>query len=121
MATTYDFVAANKRRSALLIVVFIGVIIIAGWDFTRLFDYGTPGLVLAILFAVGWSLIGYYNGDKIALATAGAQGPISKAENSYLYNLVENLAIANGLPMPKIFIIQDGAINAFATGRGPGH
>lgn len=121
MATTYDYVTANKRRSALLIVVFIAVIILAGWAFSRLLDYGTPGLVVAILFAIGWSLVGYYNGDRIALMTAGAQGPITKEQNSYVYTMIENLCIAAGLPMPKVYLLNDDQINAFATGRDPQH
>ena len=119
MATTYDFVAANKRRSALLIVVFVVVIVLVGWVFTRLLNYGTPGLVIAVVFAIGSSLIGYYGGDKIALATAGATGPIKQEDNAYLYTMIENLCIADGLPMPKVYIMDDPQINAFATGRGP--
>lgn len=118
MATTYDYVAANKRRSALLIVVFVAVITVVGWTFAKLLDYGTPGLIITILFAVGWSLIGYYTGDRIALFTASAKGPITKAQNSYLYTMVENLSIADGLPMPKVYLMNDPQINAFATGRG---
>lgn len=121
MATTYDFVAANKRRSALLIVVFVGVIVVVGWAFTQLLELGTPGLVIAVFFAVGWSLIGYYSGDKIALTTAGAQGPIKKEDNAYVYTMIENLCIAAGLPMPKVYLMSDPQINAFATGRGPNH
>lgn len=121
MATTYDFVAANKRRSALLIAVFVVVIIIVGWAFSQLLDYGYAGLVIAIIFATGMSLVGYYSGDQIALATAGAQGPVTKEQNSYVYNMVENLCIADGIPMPKIFLMNDPQINAFATGRGPEH
>lgn len=121
MATTYDYVAANKRRSALLIVVFVVVVIIAGWAFSQLLDYGYAGLVIAILFATGMSLVGYYSGDKIALATASAQGPVTKEQNTYVYNMVENLCIADGIPMPKIYLMNDPQINAFATGRGPEH
>lgn len=119
--TTYDFVAANKRRSALLIVVFVVVIIAVGWVFMKLLNYGPVGLVVAGLVATGVSLIGYFGGDKIALATAGAQGPITKDQNSYLYTMVENLCIADGIPMPKIYLMDDPQINAFATGRGPNH
>lgn len=121
MATTYDFVAANKRRSAMLIVAFVAVIIVVGWAFSQLLDLGTPGLVIAVVFAVGWSLIGYYNGDKIALATSGAKGPIKKEDNAYVYTMVENLSIASGLPMPKVYLMNDPQINAFATGRDPQH
>lgn len=121
MATAYDFVSANKRRSALLIVIFVAVIILVGWVFARLLDYGIPGLVVAVLFAVGMSLIGYYSGDKIALSTAGAQGPISKADNAYLYNMIENLSIAAGLSMPQVYLLPDQQINAFATGRDYQH
>jgi heat shock protein HtpX len=119
MATTYNYVAANKRRSALLIVVFVVVIIAAGWAFSQLLDYGYAGLVIAILFATGMSLVGYYSGDKIALATASAQGPVTKEQNSYVFNLVENLCIAAGMPMPKVYLMNDPQINAFATGRSP--
>lgn len=119
--TTYDYVAANKRRSALLIVVFVAVIIAVGWAFSQLLDYGYPGLVIAVLFATGMSLIGYFSGDRIALATAGAQGPITKEQSSYVYNMVENLCIADGMPMPKIYLMNEPQINAFATGRGPEH
>jgi len=121
MATTYDFVAANKRRSALLIVAFVAVIIVVGWAFTQLLELGTSGLVIAIVFAIGWSLIGYYSGDKIALATSGAKGPIKKEENAYVYSMIENLSIAAGLPMPKVYLMNDPQINAFATGRDPQH
>lgn len=121
MATTYDYVAANKRRSVLLIVVFVAVIVLVGWVFMKLLDYGPVGLIVASMIAVFMTLIGYYNGDKIALSTAGAQGPITKEVNSYVYNLVENLSIAAGLPMPKLYLIPDQHINAFATGRDPKH
>ncbi|MEK7537705.1 MAG: M48 family metallopeptidase [Patescibacteria group bacterium] len=119
MATTYDFVAANKRRSALLIAVFVVVIVAVGWVFMKLLGYGPIGLVIAVIVAVGMSLVGYYSGDKIALATAGAQGPIKKEDQAYLYTMVENLCIAAGLPMPRVYLMNDPQINAFATGRGP--
>lgn len=121
MATTYDFVAANKRRSALLIVVFVVVIIAVGWVFMQLLDYGPAGLVIAVLVATIMSLVGFYSGDKIALATAGAKGPITKEQNSYVFNIVENLCIASGMTMPKIYLMGDPQINAFATGRDPQH
>ena len=66
------------------------------------------------------TLISLYKGDKVALATAGAK-PITKRDNAYVYNMVENLAITAGLPMPKVYVMQDPAINAFATGRDPKH
>lgn len=121
MATAYDHIAANKRRSIVLIVVFVAVILLVGWAFAQLLDYGPVGLFIAVLFATGMTLTSYYAGDKIALATAGAQGPITKDDNAYLYRMVENLSIAAGLTMPKVFLIADPHINAFATGRDPQH
>lgn len=121
MATTYDFVAANKRRSALLIVVFVGVIVIVAWAFAQLVDYGTPGIIMASTAAFGWSMVGYYNGDKIALLTSGAKGPITKNDQAYVYTMIENLCIASGTQMPKVYLINDPQINAFATGRDPKH
>ncbi len=121
MVTTYDVVAKNKQRSALLIVVFIGVIILVGWVFMKLLDYGPAGILLAGIVATTMSLVGYYAGDTIALATAGAKGPITKEQNSYVWNMIENLCLTAGLPMPKVYIMDDSQINAFATGRGPEH
>jgi len=121
MATTYDFVAANKRRSFILISVFIIMVVLLGWAVGQLWEAGPAGLIIAVVIAIGMSLTGYYSGDKIALMTAGAQGPITKEQNSYLYNLVENLCIADGLAVPKIYIIPAPQINAFATGRDPQH
>ena len=119
MPTTYDFIAANKRRSVALIAIFVIVVGLVGWAFYRLLDTGPAGLVIAVLLATVISLVGYYSGDKIALMAAGAQGPIAKADQTYLYNLVENLCIANGQPVPKIYLMPDEQINAFATGRDP--
>ncbi len=119
--TTYDFVTANRRKSVALVVIFIAIVVLIGWAFTKLLAAGPGGLVLAIVIAISMSLIGYYQGDRIALATAGAQGPIQKSDNPYVHNLVENLCIANGQPVPAIYLIPDQQINAFATGRDPKH
>ncbi len=121
MATTYDFVAANRRKSIVLVIVFVAVVVLIGWVFTRLLQAGPGGLIIAIAFATATSLTGYFAGDRIALATAGAQGPIQKSDSPALYNLVENLCIANGQPTPAIYVIPDRQINAFATGRDPKH
>jgi heat shock protein HtpX len=118
--TIYTEIAKNKRKSYLLIAIFIIVIALIGWVIGELSDYGYGGLIVAIIIAVFMSLIGYYSGDKVALWTAGAQ-PISKEQNPYVYRIVENLCITAGLPVPKIYIINDPAINAFATGRDPKH
>ena len=121
MATTYNYVAANKRRSVLLIIVFVAIVGLVSWVITRLLATGPAGVVIAIGIAIVMSLVGYYQGDQIALRTAQAQGPIQKNDQAYLYNLVENLCIADGLPMPAVYIIPDQEINAFATGRDPQH
>ena len=119
--TAYKQIASNKRRTVILIVIFIIFILALGFVFSYLFDYGYGGLAIAGFIAIGMALISYYSGDKVALMTAGAKGPISKEQNKYVYNLVENLAITAGIPMPKIYIIQDDSPNAFATGRDPKH
>ncbi|MFH0819072.1 MAG: M48 family metallopeptidase [Patescibacteria group bacterium] len=117
----YNQIASNKRRTILLMSLFIVFILILGFIFSYTIEQGWVGLIMAVLIATASSLFGYYAGDKLALFTAGAKGPINKEQNSYVYNLVENLCIAAGLSMPKIYIIPDPAINAFATGRDPEH
>lgn len=116
----YNQIESNKRRSLLLIFLFILIIVSIGWAFGELTDFGYAGLVLAIIISVLMTLISYYQGDKIALWTAGAK-PLKKADNPYVYRMVENLCITAGLPLPKIYVIQDPAPNAFATGRDPNH
>jgi len=99
--------------------IFIAIIIGLGYLFDQIYGAGDYSYVIfAVLISLGMTAISYFQGDKIALYTSGAR-PIAKEENAYLYRLVENLCITNGGPMPKIYIIEDPAINAFATGRKP--
>ncbi len=116
---TYDFIGKNKRASWLLIFAFLIVIIALGWLFSR--AYQSPAiLAFAVVFSVGSALFSYYYADSVTLAISKA-APVERAANPALYNIVENLAIAAGLPAPKIYIINDAAPNAFATGRDPQH
>lgn len=117
----YKQIDSNKRKTVLLIIIFILVILVLGWVFSEATEFGYAGLVIAVIIATAMSLLGYYKGDKVALWTAGAKGPIQKQDNAYVYRMVENLCITAGLPLPKIYIIPDPAINAFATGRDPQH
>ncbi len=116
----YKQIASNKRKTALLIVLFIILIGAVGWGLSLWFETGYGAIVMALLFAVIISLFGFFSGDKVALVTAGAH-QIKKEDNPYIYRLVENLCITAGLPLPKIHIIDDPAPNAFATGRDPKH
>lgn len=115
----YSEISSNKRKSVLLITIFIAIIIGLGYVFDRVWGVGDYSMVwMAVILSFGMTAISYFSGDKIALATSGAR-QIAKTDNAYLYRLVENLCIASGAPVPKIYIIEDGAINAFATGRKP--
>lgn len=117
----YKQIESNKRKSILLIAIFIVFIVFLGWIFNQITGDGYGALVAALAFSLFMAATSYYGGDKVALWTAGAKGPITKEDNPYVYRLVENLCIAAGLPMPKIYIIPDPAPNAFATGRDPKH
>ncbi len=115
----YSEITANKRRSVVLIMIFIAVVIGLGYVYS--YTTGDPtysGVWLAIIISLGSTLISYFHGDKIALYTSGAR-LIIKDDNAYLYRMIENLSISSGTPVPKIYIIEDSAINAFATGRKP--
>lgn len=117
--TLYNQIDSNKRRSALLLGFFLVIVIALGWVISR--AYGSPIILyLAVIISVVQALISYYSGDKVALAVSGAQ-EIQKKDNPALWNTVENLCISAGLPMPKVYIINDPAPNAFATGRDPDH
>lgn len=115
----YNEIAANKRRSVILIALVFGFLIGLGYLFSYTQgDTTYAGVWIAVIFSIFSTSISYFQGDKIALWTSGAR-PITEEENRYVYHLVENLCITSGLPVPKIYIIDDQAINAFATGRKP--
>jgi heat shock protein HtpX len=119
MANLYTYQSANVRRTWVLFAVFFVVVIGIGYVFSE--AYGDPSFVIfAVIFSVVYSLISYYSSAKIALSLARAQ-PIEKSDNPTLYNIVENLCIASGLPMPKLYITPEMQINAFATGRDQQH
>jgi heat shock protein HtpX len=116
---TYDHIAKNKRESILLIFLFLVVIISLGFIFSRIYD--NPGiLVIAVLFSSVSAFVSYYFSDSITLALSQAK-EIDRKSAPELFRTVENLTIAAGLPMPRVYIIDDTAPNAFATGRDPKH
>lgn len=117
MALVYQHITENKTKTVVLIMGFLILIIALGFVFSQ--AYGSPEILYAAVgFSIIYSLISYYFSSQITLAISRAQ-PVDRATNRELYDLVENLAIAAGLPTPKIYIINDTAMNAFATGRNP--
>ncbi len=117
--TLYTQAASNVRKTWALLTGFFVLIIAIGWIFS--YAYQSPGiLVLAVIVSIVMSVTSYWFSDKIVLASAGAK-PIEKKDNPELYRLVENLTIASGLPMPKLYVIPTPAPNAFATGRDKEH
>ena len=113
----YTEVSKNKAYSVLLIFVFLIFIIGLGW-FASLY-FGNPGILyIAVIFSTFSALISYYFSDQITLTMSGAK-QIDLKTQPQLYQIVENLTITAGLPMPRVYIIEDTAMNAFATGRNP--
>lgn len=116
----YEQIAANKRRSVFLVIGFVALVALLGFFVGRLIGYGTIGTVLALVISAVMAFGSYWYSDKVALTVSRAQ-PADPTQYQRLYNLVDGLCIAGGIPMPKIFIINDPAPNAFATGRNPKH
>ena len=115
----YSAIAANKRNTILIMLVFVFVIAGLGWGISLY--YGDPTLLYYVgVGALIYAVIQYYIASKVALAVTGAKA-IEKKDNPRLYRIVENLSIATGMPTPKIYIIDDPSPNAFATGRDPRH
>ena len=115
----YKQIAENKRRTAYIIVVFVLIITAIAALFA--WYYNDPWIaVWTMVVGAVYAVIQYYASGTLAMATSGAK-EIEKKENPRLYNIVENLSITTGLPMPKVYIIDDPAPNAFATGRDPKH
>jgi heat shock protein HtpX len=116
----YEQIAANKRKTALLFVLAVLLLGGVGYALGLLTDSGPTGLVIALIVAVAMSVGSYLYGDRIVLASTRAK-EITPAEAPRLHNLVEGLAIAAGVPKPRVWIVPEQAPNAFATGRDPEH
>ncbi len=116
---TYEHISKNKIESWFLIGTFLIINTLLGWAFSL--RYNNPEILyFAVGFSIFSSFISYYYSDSITLAMSHAQ-EVGRQTNPELYRLVENLCIAAGLPTPRIYIINDTAPNAFATGRDPKH
>ncbi|MGC9046614.1 MAG: M48 family metallopeptidase [Minisyncoccia bacterium] len=115
MANLYQYKDSNIRKTYFLFTVFLVFIIGLGWFFSYLLHEQII-LFIAVIFSIITSLVSYYYSDKLALSLSRAQ-PADKNDYLELYRLIENLCITAGLPMPKIYIVPEMQINAFATGR----
>ena len=117
--TLYAQKDSNIRKTWLLFTIFLVIVIGIGFAFSQI--YGNSSILyFAVIFSVSMNIIAYWFSDKIVLKMANAK-PIEKKDNPELYNIIENLSIIAGLPMPKVYIINESAPNAFATGRNPEH
>jgi heat shock protein HtpX len=114
----YEQITRNKWKSFFLILFFLCLIFAISWAFGEVTGLGTLGLVIAGVIAVAMTFGSYFASDKIVLAISRAR-PVKKEDYPYLYNVVEGLAIAAGLPKPRCYVIDDTAPNAFASGRNP--
>ncbi|MCX6758253.1 MAG: M48 family metallopeptidase [Candidatus Nealsonbacteria bacterium] len=119
MASLYTQAASNTQKTWIYLTGFFGVVILIGWIASYLLD--DPAIIyFAVIFAVVQSFVAYWFSDSIVLSMANAT-PIEQKDNPQLYRLVENLCITAGLPLPKIYIINERQPNAFATGRDKNH
>ncbi|MEY2569485.1 MAG: heat shock protein HtpX [Actinomycetota bacterium] len=116
----FEQITSNKRRSVVLVVAFVLVLVAVAWAFNIVIGYGPAGILIALVFAGGAAALSYWKSDAVALAMSHAK-PADPEEYARLHNVVEGLCIAAGLPKPRVYVIQDDAPNAFATGRNPKH
>jgi heat shock protein HtpX len=114
----YDQITANKVKSAAMVGVFVLLVLAAGWAFGYVTDGGPIGLVLALVLSFVMAWTSYWHSDRIVLSMSRAR-PVNRETEPYLVNVIEGLSIAAGLPVPKAYVIDDPAPNAFATGRNP--
>ncbi|HLC86333.1 MAG TPA: M48 family metallopeptidase [Candidatus Nanoarchaeia archaeon] len=116
----YEHMSANIWKSRLIMLLVLGMIIFLGYLIGIFFIGVVPGIVLAVVIGIVFILIGYFGGDGIILTSTGAV-PATKQSHPHLWHTVEGLSISAGIPMPKVYVVNDTAINAFATGRNYKH
>jgi heat shock protein HtpX len=116
----YEQIARNKRRTFVILFAFVGLVMLVAVAFDLLFGGGWVGLIIVAIISLGLAFFSYYNSDKVALAASHAK-PADETEYRRYHNLVEGLCIAAGLPKPRLYVVEDPAPNAFATGRNPKH
>ena len=116
----YEEIASNRRRTWLLMVGAVVFLAAVGYVIGLIFGYGPAGLAIAFVIALGMSIASYFAGDRMVLASTRAR-EVSAEEEPRLHNIVEGLAIAAGVPKPRIYVVPEQAPNAFATGRDPEH
>jgi heat shock protein HtpX len=117
--TLYTQAESNVRKTWFLITAFLVLVILLGWSLSYIFESPII-LYIAVVISVVMSFSSYWHSDKIILSMTNSK-PIKKQDHPELYRIVENLSITAGLPMPKVYIINDPSPNAFATGRDPKH
>lgn len=119
-STIYSAISANKWKSNLILFLFVLFAGTVAYVIVRATGYGPSFGVGIFIASIVYSFISYFFADKMVLATSGAH-EIQKEDHPQLFRIVENLCIAEGIPMPKVYIIEDPSPNAFATGRDPNH
>lgn len=120
MTTIYSHIEANKRNSLLLMILFIIIVSALVEVIALALGLGHEAAIITLVVSLLFAFFSYYKSDSLVLGISQAR-EVKHEENPELYHLVENLCIGSGLPMPKVYIIDDTAPNAFATGRDPQH
>lgn len=116
----YGAIAKNKRNTVIIMAVFVALVGVLGYLASIFLGGGSSTTIIVLVMALLYALIQYFAAGKLAIAMTGAV-EITKADNPRFYRIVENLAITTGMPVPKVYLINDSAPNAFATGRDPEH
>ncbi len=113
-------IQSNKTKTYVIMTFFVVFVVLAGYVLGQALGYGNSWMFIAVFFSVISSFVSYYWGDKLVLAMSRAR-PADRKRDFDFFTVAENLAIAAGLPKPKLYVIDDTAMNAFATGRDPEH
>lgn len=116
----FEQVASNRRRTLVLVVAAFVLLGATGYVLGSLSRSGPFGLVVALVIAGGMSWASYFRGDRIVLRSTGAK-EVTPEQEPRLHNVVEGLAIAAGIPKPRVYVVPEAALNAYATGRDPEH